>query len=211
MSNTNLTAAEKADRRKIARDEHKALVAWEQGGQEGDRPETPNYDAIVADSANGSTKAKSAKPKGERKARVCPIDEEIRTVMTDGTFSHGVTVGEIAKAIDRPSSSTQHGIWRMLATGELTNTEGRPTLHWHRDMGEMPARPTTETTATRERKVYQGETKSKMVHDCYRVKGDDGYRLVPLCITGDTKIPNVTKVDETETTCKRCVKLAATA
>lgn len=207
---SNLTPAEAADRRKAAKIEHRALIEWEQNGMQGDRPEAPNYDAIVADSTSGK-KAKSAKPKGERTPRVNPIDEEVRTVMTDGTHSHPVTVGEIAKSIDRPSSSTQHALWRMLETGELVRTEGRPARHWHRDMGDMPEVPTAEpTSSTRERKVYKAETKSGTVHDCHRVKGDDGFKLVPVCITGESKVPNVTKVEaDAETTCKRCLKATA--
>ena len=207
MSNA-LTPAEKADRRKLARAEHKALIDWEQNGQKGDRPETPNYDAIVADQAGG--KPKSAKAKGERKPRECPIDDEVRTVMTDGTHSHPPTVGEIAKSIDRPSSSTQHAIWRMLETGELVKTEGRPARHWHRDMGDMPELPKAEAPAPRERKAYKGESKSGTVHDCTRRKIEGTMTLVPNCVSEGSKIPALEATDA-ETTCKKCTKLAEAA
>lgn len=207
MTNT-LTPAEKAERRTAARAEHKALVAWEQNGSEGDRPETPNYDAIVAESAKGGSKTK--KEKGERKPRECPIDDEVRQVMTDGTHSHPVTVGEIAKSIDRPSSSTQHAIWRMLATGELVKTEGRPARHWHRDMGDMPEVPKAEAPAQRERKAYKGESKSGTVHDCTRRKIEGTMTLVPNCVSEGSKIPALEATDG-ETTCKKCTKLAEAA
>lgn len=206
MTNT-LTPAEKAERRTLAKAEHKALVAWEQNGQQGDRPETPNYDAIVAESAKGGSKTKA---KGERKPRVSPIDGEIREAFTNGTITHPATVGEIAKAIGMPSSSTQHGVWRLLDLGELSKSEGRPARHWLVAMGDAPALPEREASAPRERKAYKGESKSGTVHDCTRRKIEGTMTLVPNCVSEGSKIPALEATDS-ETTCKKCTKLAEAA
>lgn len=206
----NLTAAEAAERRTNARRQHKALVTWEKGGRKGDRPETPDLDALNAQYVAGGARKTRTKG-GPRKPRVCPIDGEIRDAFTDGRIAYPMSVTEIAKVVDRKASSSYHGVQRLLAAGELVETKvGRAATYWLTAAGkpgERPPAPERET-ATKTRRTYQGVTASKTVHTCHRRKVDGELRLVPVCVTANGKIPAVTKTDG-ETTCKNCTKLAA--
>lgn len=53
---------DRVERTALAKAEAKALQAWEKGGQQGDRPATPNLDAVQAQYANGGAKAAKAEP-----------------------------------------------------------------------------------------------------------------------------------------------------
>jgi hypothetical protein len=52
-----------------ARDEWRALKAWQQGGQQGDRPSTANLDAQNAAHAAGTPRPKTGRKAAERKPR----------------------------------------------------------------------------------------------------------------------------------------------
>lgn len=59
-------------RRNAAKAEHKALKAWKDGGEQGDRPATPNLEAVQADHDAGKTATQrvNGKAKGKGTPRV---------------------------------------------------------------------------------------------------------------------------------------------
>lgn len=203
-----LTAAERAERQKAARREHKALVAWERNGQQGDRPDTTNYDAINAQYVAGGVRKTRVKG-GPRKPRVCPIDGDIRDAYVDGRIAHPMSVTEIARVVGAKASSTYHGVQRLLAAGELVETAGRPAVYWLTAAPTKPAaRPEAPKPEPKAKRTYTAKTKTGTVHTCQRRKIDGAFVLVPVCVKPDGKLPAVERTDD-ESTCKNCAKVAA--
>lgn len=204
----NLTAAERAERNKAARREFKALAAWQRNGEQGDRPETPNYDAVNGQYVAGGVRKTRVKG-GPRKPRVCPIDGETRDAFTSGAIAHPMSVTEISKVIGARASSTYHAVQRLLAAGELVETPGRPAVYWLTAAGKPKARPEPERKpkAPAVKRTYTGKTGTGTVHTCHRRKVAGAFVLVPVCVKPDGKIPAITKVDDAAT-CKNCAKVA---
>lgn len=76
-------ATDRVERTKLAKAEHQALKEWEKGGRQGDRPATPNYDAIQVQAANG----------GAREAKRTSTSGGRRSSVELGTLPEGATEG----------------------------------------------------------------------------------------------------------------------
>lgn len=61
------TAVERLSRLDAAKAEHAAVKAWRESGKQGDRPETPNLDALNEDHAAGGRR-RTKRPTGTRRA-----------------------------------------------------------------------------------------------------------------------------------------------
>lgn len=203
---TKIDSQHKAELLTAAIKERKAIRLWERNGADPEqRPETPAMDEI--DGIHARPKSERTKSNGQGR-QPSPKDQLVRDLFMNGTLSTPSTLGEIAAAAGLPNSSTYHVKNRLVASGELVLTEGRPELFWLTAAGKPGKRPERQT-ASRSRKVHAVKGKGgKVAHAAHARRGENGTEYTATCT--DVEIVEPTKVgDESAVTCKRCLKALA--
>lgn len=85
---------DRLERMTLAKDEHRAMTAWVTAGKIGDRPATPNLDAMNADYAAGTRSTKKAgKGKGAGR-QVAPRRAEANAIAAKGKRGAGRRIGD---------------------------------------------------------------------------------------------------------------------
>lgn len=130
-----------AARRKAATAEGKALKAWEKAGSNGDRPATPNLDAMNVEYQGEAPKPKV--PRG-RSPRQAPREVTATTTLASGRLAPGalqvavaehiatlpagddITPGQVARHLDRSVGAVGNAMARMVTAGTLKARPGSP-------------------------------------------------------------------------------------
>lgn len=201
---STLTAAEKAARRDAAMEQRRLLVEWETNGQQGDRPETPDWDAIQQQYENGGSK-RTRKAAGERTPRVCAAEVAVAEMAANATQPWRII--DAAKTLGLAQSSTKRGHRKCVAANVVELIKG---TKFYRPVGSDWAAPAVERAERPERvrKMYLAQSKSGIVHACTRTKVDDSFIFVTACTSEGKKSPAVTKLEDqaADVTCKNCLK-----
>jgi O6-methylguanine-DNA--protein-cysteine methyltransferase len=126
-------------RRKAATAEAKALKAWEKAGSDGDRPATPNLDAM-----NAEYEGENPKVKVPRSARQAPREVTATTTLASGKLAPGalqaavadhvatlpagddITPGQVARHLERSSGAVANAMAKMAEAGTLKALAGSP-------------------------------------------------------------------------------------
>lgn len=125
---TKSEGAERAYRPTLARQQFKALQDWERSGRKGPRPETPDYDAIQEQYANGGA-AKAKRRRSGGPARVAPTVRYTRNgePVTDSvnklsTIAYHFTRGIASKQSKRLSAADFRKLLTKLGVTDPEHT-----------------------------------------------------------------------------------------